>query len=61
MAKEKIHVQQRRSQIGRPKRQKRTLKALGLGRIGQQVQHKPTPAIMGMIAKVAHLVDVKEE
>ena len=61
MAKEQIRIQQVRSLIGRSKYQKRTLQALGLGRIGQYVDHKPTPAIRGMIAKIAHLVDVKEK
>lgn len=36
-----------------------TLKGLGLGKIGRQSQLKDTPAIRGMIAKVAHLVAVR--
>ena len=61
MDKEKVRIRQTRSLIGRPKGQKRTIKALGLGRIGQYVDHKLTPPVRGMIAKIAHLVDVKEE
>lgn len=37
-----------------------TLKGLGLGKIGNESQLKDTPAIRGMIAKVAHLVEVRQ-
>ncbi len=53
-----IRVRQHRSSIGRRKDQKRTLQALGLRRIGQSVVHNYTPAISGMVNKIAHLVTV---
>ncbi len=55
----KIKVTKVRSAINRPQNQKRTLKALGLKRIGQVVEHEDTPNILGMIKKVNHLVSVE--
>ena len=49
-----------RSPIGYNERQKRTVKALGLHRLNQTVEHEDVPAIRGMIAKVRHLVQVVE-
>ena len=56
----KIKVKQVRSIIKRPKRQKKTLQALGLKRIGHVKEHEDTPNIMGMIKKVEHLVAVEQ-
>ena len=56
-----LKVTQRRSKNGADKRQRDTLRSLGLRRIGQRVEHDDTPQIRGMIAKVAHLVEVSEE
>ena len=53
-------VTQRRSRNGCDQRQIDTLRSLGLRRIGQSVEHSDTPQIRGMIAKVAHLVEVSE-
>ena len=50
-----------RSPIGYPLRQKRTVRALGLRRMHQTVEQEDTPVLRGMIAKVAHLVEVEEE
>ncbi|MDM8519634.1 50S ribosomal protein L30 [Anaerolineales bacterium HSG6] len=47
-----------KSAIGYSKRQKGTVRALGLRRLGQTVEHKNTPVIRGMITKVSHLVVV---
>ncbi|WP_299532058.1 50S ribosomal protein L30 [Ulvibacterium sp.] len=55
----KIKVKQVRSSIKRPQNQKRTLKALGLRKIGQVVEHDDTPNILGMINKVKHLVSTE--
>ena len=55
-----IKITQTKSQIRRPSDQKRTLVALGLGRIGKTVEHEATPQIEGMVAKVRHLVSVDE-
>ena len=53
-----LKVTQRKSRNGCDKRQLDTLRSLGLRRIGHRVEHEDTPQIRGMIAKVAHLVDV---
>lgn len=56
----KIKVTQVKSQIGRLKRQKATLAALGLRKLNQTVEHNATPNILGMVKKVSHLVSVEE-
>jgi len=56
----KVQITQRRSTIKRPAIQKATIKALGLGRINKAVEVELTPQIAGMIAKVNHLITVKE-
>ncbi|MDX2188686.1 MAG: 50S ribosomal protein L30 [Bacteroidota bacterium] len=55
----KITIKQTRGTIDRPKIQKDTLKALGLGKLHSQVEVEATPQIMGMVKKVSHLVSVK--
>ena len=55
-----IKVTQVRSVIGRPEDQKRTITALGLGKINKSVEREATPQILGMINKVQHLVSVTE-
>ncbi|HEB65259.1 MAG TPA: 50S ribosomal protein L30 [Chloroflexi bacterium] len=49
-----------KSPIGYSKRQKGTVRALGLRRMHQTVVQEDTPVIRGMIAKVTHLVKVEE-
>lgn len=56
----KIKVTKVKSAINRTLRQKRTLEALGLRKIGQVVEHDATPNILGMVDKVKHLVSVEE-
>jgi large subunit ribosomal protein L30 len=56
----RIRITQVRSAVGRQKIQRRTLRALGIRRHQQAVEHDDTPAIRGMIAKVDYLVDVTE-
>ncbi len=56
----KVIITQTRSTIDRPERQKRTIQALGLGKINRSVELELTPQISGMIVKVNHLVSVKE-
>ena len=59
MAKAKtIIVEQTGSPIGRPKDQRATLVGLGLNRRGRRRDLEDTPAVRGMIDKVAHLVRV---
>ncbi|MDW7651536.1 MAG: 50S ribosomal protein L30 [Bacillota bacterium] len=48
------------SPIGRPGNQRVTVKALGLKKLNQTVEHGDTPQIRGMINKVSHLVKVEE-
>lgn len=56
----KVTIKQVRSTIGRSKRQKLTMEALGLGKMNRTTQHELTPQIAGMIKKVEHLIEVKE-
>lgn len=57
----KLVITLKRSVIGRPQDQRETVKALGLRKLNQTVEHQDNPAIRGMINKVAHLVTVKEQ
>jgi large subunit ribosomal protein L30 len=54
-----IEITQIRSDIGAQQAQRRTLRALGLRRIRHTVSHQDRPEIRGMLAKVAHLVEVR--
>ncbi len=56
----KVQITLVKSGIDRPENQKRTLRALGLGKMQRTVEKENTPQIMGMINKVKHLVVVKE-
>ncbi len=56
----KIKLTQVRSVIKRPEDQKRTIVALGLGRINRSVEVEATPQILGMVRKVGHLLHVSE-
>jgi large subunit ribosomal protein L30 len=55
-----ILVKQTTSKINCPLTQKRTLEALGLRKMGQVVEHDASPAILGMVNKVKHLVSIVE-
>jgi len=57
----KLKVVQKKSVIGRPLDQKRTVRALGLKRINDVAVHKDGPEIRGMINKVRHLVEFEEQ
>jgi large subunit ribosomal protein L30 len=59
-AEKKIKITQIKSGIGFPADQKRTVRALGLKRINDSVVQSESPAIMGMVFKVKHLVKVEE-
>lgn len=56
----KIKITQVKSAIDRSNRQKATLKALGLNKISQSVEHEETPQILGMVKKVEHLVKTQK-
>jgi len=57
----KIKVTWDRSGINQKEDQKRTIRALGLRKLGQTVEHDDNRAIRGMILKVRHLVSVRED
>lgn len=54
----KIKIKQVTSRINVPKVQKLTLNALGLKKLNDVVEHEDTPQILGMVAKVNHLVEI---
>jgi len=56
----KIKVTWERSGINQKEDQKRTIRALGLRKLGQTVEHEDNRTIRGMVLKVRHLVSVKE-
>ncbi len=55
----KIKITQVKSMIGRPHRQKNTAIALGLTRVGITRVHEATPQILGMVAKIKHVLSVE--
>ena len=55
-----VRVTQVRSQIGFDRRQRATLRGLGIRRMHQTVELEDTPQVRGMIRKVVHLVKVEE-
>lgn len=55
-----LKIKQVKSRIGRSKKQRETLKKLGLKKINDVVNQPDNEAIRGMINKVAHLVEVEE-
>jgi large subunit ribosomal protein L30 len=56
----KVRITQVRSQIGQTERHRGTLRALGLGRIGNISEQEDGPVLQGMLRKVRHLVKVEE-
>ena len=56
----KLKVTWRKSAINHPADQKRTIRALGLRRLVQSVEHGDSRVVRGMILKVRHLVEVEE-
>ena len=59
-AKKTLRITQVKSAIGRKADQGKTLKALGLGRIGKTVDQVDNESVRGMIFKVKHLIEVEE-
>ena len=49
-----------KSPIGYNKTQKATVRALGLRRMNQTIEHKDSPALRGMLNKVSHLIKIEE-
>ncbi len=56
----KVAITWRKSAIGYNQRQKDTIRKLGLRRLNQTVEHDDSPTLRGMIARVGHLVDVRD-
>lgn len=59
-AKKTVTLEQTGSAIGRPAEQRKTLVGLRLNKIGRRSTLEDTPAVRGMISRVAHLVRVVE-
>ncbi|MDR1016057.1 MAG: 50S ribosomal protein L30 [Coriobacteriales bacterium] len=59
-SKKTLKVTQIKSPISHKYDQARTLKALGLGKIGRSVEQVDNPCVQGMLFKVKHLVQVEE-
>jgi large subunit ribosomal protein L30 len=57
---ETVKIRLKRSEIGGTDRQRRTLRGLGLRKIGDERELEKSNAVLGMIKKVAHLVEVEE-
>jgi large subunit ribosomal protein L30 len=57
----KVKVKQVKSAIGYNRKQRATLRGLGLRKMQQVVELEDTPAVRGMINKVIHLVEVVED
>jgi large subunit ribosomal protein L30 len=57
----RIRVKQVKSEIGYNRRQRATLRGLGIRRMHQVVEVEDTPSVRGMIGKVLHLVAVLED
>jgi large subunit ribosomal protein L30 len=55
-----LKITQTRSTIGTKPKQRGTIRALGLGRIGRTVVKPDSPEVRGMISRVPHLVTVEE-
>ena len=55
----KVTITQVKSQIGQSERHRGTLRALGLGKIGNTAEHEESPVLAGMLRKVRHLVKVE--
>ncbi len=56
----KLKITLVRSLIKRPSNQKNTVKALGLTKLNSSVEKNATPVVLGMVAKVKHLLSVEE-
>lgn len=59
MADKEIKIKLIKSFIGATERQRNTLKALGLRKMQQEVTHKATPQILGMVDKIQRWVEVQ--
>jgi large subunit ribosomal protein L30 len=56
----KLKITQTRTGIGQTERNRGTLRALGLGKIGRSAEHAESPQLAGMLRKVRHLVQIEQ-
>ncbi len=56
----KVRVTLVKSPIGYTEVQKRTVRALGLRRLNQTVEHTDTPALRGMLQSIVHMIKIEE-
>jgi large subunit ribosomal protein L30 len=56
----RLRIKQVRSSIGHKYDQLATLRALGIRKMQQTVEHNDTPQIRGMVRKLRHLLKVEE-
>lgn len=55
-----IKIKLTKSKIGKTEKQKRTVEALGLRKIGQVVEKQDNPQMRGMINRINHMVEIVE-
>lgn len=55
-----LKITLKRSLIGRPEKQRKIVRSLGLRRLNQSVVHNDDSSIRGMINKISHIVKVEE-
>lgn len=60
MSSRRVRITYVKSAIGYSRRQKATVRTLGLRRLGDVVEQDDSPAIRGMLAKIGHLIEVEE-
>ena len=58
---ERIRVTLVRSMIGKPERQRRTLRGLGLTKLNKTVELENSPSVRGMVNAVSHMVKIEEK
>lgn len=58
--KKSLSIKLKRSLIGKPEKQRKIVRALGLRRMNHEVLHEDTPSIRGMINKISHMLDVSD-
>jgi large subunit ribosomal protein L30 len=55
-----LHIKQVRSSNGSNRKQRESLKTLGLGKIGRTAEREDHPTVRGLIHSVRHLVEVRD-
>ena len=58
--KKSLSIKLIKSVIGKPEKQRKIVRAIGLRRINHEVLHEDTPMIRGMIHKISHMLEVSE-